>query len=141
MDFKISIALHIIGIVMWMGGLMVLTRFLKIATEGPQSNPAFGAMARRIYFGFGVGGCVLTLLTGLYQLISRGASFYMSQGWFHGKLTLVLLALIVTVIIGTLVSAVNAGRTISKGKVAATHGMIGLVLLLVVFATILGRAG
>ena len=141
MGFNISIALHIIGIVMWMGGLMILTRFMKLSAEGTVSAPGFTAMLKRVYFGFGVGGCALTVLTGLYQLMTRGFGFYFSQGWFHGKITLVLVALVVTAVIGTLVKAVEAGRSVSKGRVIACHALMGTILLLVVFATILGRVG
>jgi putative membrane protein len=126
---------------MWMGGLMVLTRFMKLAAAGSAApmSADFSKMLKRIYFGFGVGGCVVTLLTGIYQLLARGMQFYMSQGWFHGKLTLVLVAIIITVVIGTLVKAVSAGRSVSAAKVGAMHGIISLILVLAVFSTILGR--
>ena len=138
MDFKISIALHIVGIVMWAGGLMILTRFLKLFTSPGDGTPAVAAMANRVLHGYVFGGLVLALLTGLYQLSYRGFGFYMAQGWFHGKLTFVILLLVITGLVFTDVKKIKAGVPLSRGRVGALHGLTGLALLVIVFLTLLG---
>ena len=138
MDFKVSIALHIIGIVMWAGGLMIVTRFLKVFTEAGAGTPALGAMTSRVFHGYVLGGSVLALLTGLYQLLYRGAAFYFAQGWFHGKLTFILLLLVVTVLAFADVKKAKGGVTLARGRIGALHGLTGLALLGIVFLTVIG---
>lgn len=138
MELKVSIALHIIGIVMWVGGLMILTRFLKIFTVAGDGTPALAAMVSRVFFGYVLAGFGVAVLTGLYQISYRGFGFYMSQGWFHGKLTLIVLLLVVTGLTFADVKKVKGGVTLSRGRVGALHGMVHLVLLGAVFLTLLG---
>ena len=138
MDFKISIALHIIGIVMWAGGLMIVTRFLKIFTNAGDGSAALSAMVHRVFHGYVLGGSVIALLTGLYQLFYRGLGFYFAQGWFHGKLTLIVLLIVVTALTFADVNKVKSGVTLSRGRIGAMHGLTGLALLGIVFVTILG---
>ena len=140
-EFKVSIALHIIGIVMWVGGLMVLARFLKLFTEPGTGRDALVAMMRRVYFGYSLIGCFLALATGIFQLMLRGPAFYFSQGWFHTKLTLIIILFIATLVVAFDLKSISSGTLLSRGKVAAIHGLIGLVLLVAVFLTILGRVG
>jgi uncharacterized membrane protein len=95
---------------------------------------------KRGYFGFVISGLTLTLLTGLYQIFARGMAFYMAQGWFHGKLTLVLVLIVASVVFGAQVKAAVDGRTVKAGTVGMIHGLASATLVLVAFLTLVGRA-
>ncbi len=139
MDFKLSLAFHLIGIVMWFGSHLILTRLLTGYVSPEKRDPALTALVGRVYFGFGLGGFILTVLSGVYQLLSRGMVYYMAQGWFHGKLTLVIIMFVVTAVLGVQISRVKKGEQLSTGVLMALHGATGVVLFGAVFATILGR--
>ena len=117
---------------------MIVTRFLTVFTTAGDGTPALSAMVHRVFHGYVLGGSVVVLLTGLYQLFYRGLAFYFSQGWFHGKLTLIVLLIAVTVLAFADVNKAKRGVTLNRGKVAAMHGLAGLALLGIVFLTILG---
>lgn len=135
----VSLSLHIIGIVMWLGSLLILTRLLTVCAEG-QVSESLGKMSRKLYFGWTLGGLVLTLLTGLYQLIAGGIGYYMKAGWFHGKLTFLIVLLVVTVLLARPVNMVSRGENVHQKNVMALHGVTGLCLIVIVFLTMVGRA-
>lgn len=138
-----SLAIHVIGFVFWVGGLLVLTRLLKMSSmEGALPDGArteVGKMIKRSYFGLVVAGTVLSLATGIYQILERGVGFYMAQGWFHGKLTLIVVLLVVTVVFGAQVRNAASGKAVKPGLVGMMHGVTSGVLVLVAFLTLVGR--
>lgn len=137
MEIKISVALHIIGIAMWVGGLLVLTRFFKLFTAPDTGSKPLIAMIGRVFFGYVVPGLVIALCTGLYQISYRGVAFYMAQGWFHTKLTMILILLVATGLCFMSLKKIRNGAVLSKGLVGAQHGLVGLVLLVTTFITVL----
>ena len=135
----LSLSLHIIGITMWVGGLMILTRVMKVLSEPYQAEGLLAKTIRRIYWGFIVPGAVLVLLTGLHQIGFRGAAYYMSQGWFHTKLSFALILAIVTIFVGVAVRASLRGEIIRAPRMGALHGVSGACLLIIVILTMLNR--
>ncbi len=135
-----SFAFHIIGIVMWVGGLMMTTRMLVLAAAGGVAPSILSPMARRMWLGFIIPGLVIVTLSGLHQWTSGGFAHYMSQGWFHGKITLVLALYVITFLYGSCVVKLAKGESISKGKLMAIHGSAGLILVVVTLLTFLSRA-
>ena len=135
---EISLALHIVGVVMWLGSLLVLTRMLSACEEGEIASP-FSKITKKVYFGWTLGGLTLTLLTGLYQFFVRGASYYMKSGWFHGKLTFLIVLIILTVLVARPVKMVSNGENVHQSKMMMFHGITGLCLIAIVFLTMVGR--
>jgi len=139
-----SLAIHVVGFVFWVGGLLVLTRLFKqLVVQGglPEAARLEAAKAmKRGYFGFVIAGLTLTLLSGIYQLLERGMGFYMAQGWFHGKLTLVIVLIVASVVFGAQVKAAANGRPVKGGTVGMIHGLTSAALVLIAFLTLVGRA-
>lgn len=140
----VSLAFHIVGMIMWVGALLIMTRMLRGFAENPSST--FGdqglplrAVIKRTWVGFGLGGMGLSLISGTFQLLNRGMSFYMSQGWFHGKLTFIVILLVVTLIVHRNVLSVANGGGVTRKTIGMLHGLSGLSFILIVFLTILGR--
>lgn len=129
---QISLAFHIIGFVLWAGGLMLLTRILSL---GIKNNVPVTPLARRLMLGYIFPGLVISLLSGLHQLSVKGLSFYFSQGWFHTKLTLVVLLFVATVLTWVEIQRALSGMTARKGILGASHGLAALALLGAVFLT------
>jgi protoporphyrinogen IX oxidase len=131
----ISVGFHIIGIVMWIGGLLLLTRLLKLL---PQPLPAgCENITKRLYFGFVVGGMVLTILSGIYQAWFSWEVLG-KAGWFHAKLTMIVALIAITLFVGTLSMEQSRGHNIPVGRAAALHGFVGLLFIITVFLTLHG---
>lgn len=141
---RYSIAFHIVGLVMWLGGLMILTRCLKIfsAPFSAESKPVldgFRNIVKRLLYGFIVPGALVSLVSGLYQLFTVGPDVYMKQGWFHSKLTLVAILFVVTFVVAMQVSKAGRGEVLDKGKLMMLHAISSLSLIAIVFLTMISR--
>lgn len=134
-----SLAFHLVGIVLWLGGLIILPRIMSVMNNEGAQAAGLPRIVRRVWFGFIIPGLVITLLTGGLQLSLGGVDVYMKQGWFHGKLTFVMLLLAATVITGLEVSKANHKVALSPGKLHMAHGIAALSLILIVLLTMVGR--
>lgn len=135
-----SFAIHLIGIVMWLGGLLMLTRFARIAGDPAlASNPPFVKVMRKSWFIYVVQGLAITVLTGFYQLFAgAGPGFYLKQGWFHGKITLVLVLIVATAMLGFEIKNISESRPANPNRlrviqILSVVGLVGIVLLTKVF--------
>jgi len=88
---------HVFGAVAYIGGILAVSRLLALlpSTEaGPRASAA--ALARRVYLTVALPGLVVLLLAGLHTAFADPREqHYFRQPWFHMKLTVVLLLLVV----------------------------------------------
>ena len=118
----------------------MLARTLAVAVGDKTESSAVRNWAWRGFTGYVLPGAVVTVVTGLYQILNGGGfAFYFAQGWFHSKVTLILLMLGATVLFGIKTKAMGRGATVSKGVMMAIHGIAGLMLIGGVLLTVLGR--
>lgn len=129
-----SLFFHLIGMVMWVGGLMMLTRVMQVFTQPYDGTAMIVGIARRLWKGFVLTGLVLSLVSGIAQLVlGGGPGLYLQQGWFHGKITLVMVLFAVTLLVGFEVGKVRQGQLLTRGKLIALHAATGVVLVGIVF--------
>jgi putative membrane protein len=84
-------SLHVIAIIAWMAGLLYLPRLFVYhcsAAAGSQQSETFKVMERRLLRAIMTPAMILAWITGLTLAVQAG---FFSSGWFHLKLTLVLL--------------------------------------------------
>lgn len=84
-------ALHIMAVIAWMAGLFYLPRLLVYHTTvevGSNQSELFKVMERRLLKAITTPAMIVAWVLGLWIAIDMG---YFSDGWFHVKLTLVLL--------------------------------------------------
>jgi protoporphyrinogen IX oxidase len=84
-------ALHVISIIAWMAGMLYLPRLFVYhadAAVGSDKSETFKVMERRLLKAIINPAMVAAWVFGLWLAYEIGA---FSQGWFHAKLTLVLL--------------------------------------------------
>lgn len=89
-------AFHIIAMVCWFAALFYLPRLFvyhTMSVEEHTSNERFKIMERKLFWGIMTPSAIITILLGFW-LVSYNASYYMQQGWFHAKLSMVLLLVI-----------------------------------------------
>ena len=138
---QLSLGLHIVGMVLWMGGLIMIPRILKGLIDSKSDLASIGPVLKRVFFGFTVSGMVISLVTGIIQFfIGGGAGHYMKQGWFHGKLTFLIILIVVTVILGGEIAKIGSAP-LKSGKLLALHIISASALIIIVLMTMLGRVG
>ena len=137
---RVSLAFHLIGLVLWVGGLVILPRILKGLAPVSGQVPEVVSVARRVFFGFIVSGFVIALGTGLFQFVEGGgASVYMKQGWFHTKLTFILVLLVATALLAAELARGKRGEALRPGRLLAVHAMSALSLIVITLFTFIGR--
>ena len=86
-------AFHIIAMVCWFAALFYLPRLFvyHVASEDQVSKDRFVIMERKLMRGIALPSMIATLVLGVWLI--HYIPGYMSQGWMHAKLTLVLLTI------------------------------------------------
>ncbi|MCB0330329.1 MAG: hypothetical protein KDD70_11705 [Bdellovibrionales bacterium] len=166
-----SFAFHILGLIFWLGGLIALSRVLRVFTKrksseesvvssssdevqgsspqcsGKQSSDkqCYGKddlvkACQSLWYGFVLGGLAIVVVTGTIQLLAVGVGYYMKQGWFHTKLTAVLVLIGVTVFTGLQMMKLGRGEALKRGSLAMIHGATSGLALIILLVTYLGRA-
>jgi putative membrane protein len=82
--------LHVLAIVSWMAGLLYLPRLFVYhagVALGSETSELFKVMERRLNKAIMVPAMVVSWLTGLWLAYQGG---FFREGWFHGKLLLVV---------------------------------------------------
>lgn len=88
-------AFHIIAVVCWFAALFYLPRLFvyHAQTTDNDGNERFKIMERKLYRGIATPSMIATLVLGGW-LASYQWSYYLSAGWFHAKVFLVLLLVV-----------------------------------------------
>lgn len=122
--FAILKALHVFGAIVWIGGVVTVAMAALALTAASQKDGALAlrGTARRL----AVPGMLLAWVGGLGMLALNFA--YMKQGWFHGKLLLVLVASGLTGAITAKLRKVEAGELAVESSGLRALGMTVLFL-------------
>ncbi|UYM17382.1 protoporphyrinogen oxidase HemJ [Endozoicomonas euniceicola] len=85
-------AFHLIAMVCWFAALFYLPRLFvyHAMSDDSISRERFKTMERKLYRGIALPSMLATVILGLW-LLSYNMPYYMSSGWMHAKLALVLL--------------------------------------------------
>ncbi len=88
-------AFHIFAVICWFAAIFYLPRLFvyHAMSEDQTSKDRFVIMERKLFNGIGTPAAIATVVLGIW-LISYNASYYMSSGWMHMKLALVLLLIV-----------------------------------------------
>lgn len=88
-------AFHVISVICWFAALFYLPRLFvyHAMSEDAISNERFKIMERKLYRGIATPSMVATLFFGTW-LVALNHTYYFQQGWFHTKMTLVLLLIV-----------------------------------------------
>lgn len=134
------LAFHVVGVVMWLGSLMALSRVLGYHTREPPSvRPRFSFVEGRLDVGGAMPGALLTLLTGLGLLAMEPMGWFRAQGWLHTKLLLVLFLALIhggVRIRYRRMARQRADQPTSRAFFGAAHGIVGLLLIGIIILAI-----
>lgn len=125
---------HVVGFVIWVGSLLDLTRILgyhvkeEIAVQERLSRIEF-----RMFWFVSTIGMALTIIFGLLCFMSGGgiAAYLQSPAkWFHVKLTLVFVMIVIHFVFGRYLMELRASPRIMKPvRFKILHGLTGLVFI------------
>jgi len=128
------VVFHLLGIIFWVGTLLILTRVLAWHAAQPTPPTDLSVLERKLFFGGALAGVVITLVTGVWMLATLEwgpLDAKMVGGGFHIKLTFVFLLLVLTVVLkGKMDALAGNGEKPSAGTFKMLHGMVALLLLL-----------
>jgi putative membrane protein len=121
---------HVLGIILWAGGLLTISRMAAYhVAEAAAVQPRFSWVEWRMYWLVTVPGAVITLVTAA-GLLSTGTPNYGTLGWFHVKMALVLLLVILHAVLHVKLKALrDRPGDARKALFSAVHGTIGLTLI------------
>src|ERR1039458_9477414 len=86
-----TLVFHVIGLVFWLGGLLVETHTLAIHTEedSPETRAALGRLESKLLRGLAHPGAAIMVITG-FILVGHDPNL-LQQHWLHAKLLLVVI--------------------------------------------------
>jgi len=135
------VAFHIIGVIVWMGGLVTIGRLLghHAALESEEARQALVPFERKSYQLAILPGFLLALGTGVFMLMTKGGgpAHYLSPSgpWgatFHAKLFLVVCLIVIDQLVFWKMRKLHREDEGSRAFFMATHGIVGLLFICVV---------
>lgn len=114
----ISVTFHIVGMVLWMSGLLMVSSQLRKAAKNNADISALKLVIPKLFNVFVISGAAISIFTGLLQLSIGGMSMYMKSAWMHGKLTLVMFLIVITIFLWRKVALLNEGKLSANGLLA-----------------------
>ncbi len=125
--------IHVLGVVIYVGGLMALTRLLGHAVRFPDAPSRTNAyrVFQRMHKFANWGGLGLMVVTGLVLLVwDPAGKHYMKQGYFHMKLTCILVLFACDFVFSRkLFKLEGEGPQPPATFFRVMHGVVGLALL------------
>lgn len=125
-------ALHVVAVISWMAGLLYLPRLFVYhceASPGSAQSETFKIMERRLYRAIMTPAMIVTWLAGLW-LIWRGG--WLSAGWMHAKLALVVVLSGAHGFLGRCVKTFAADKNQRSGKFYRFINEIPTLIMVVV---------
>jgi putative membrane protein len=127
---------HLIGVVLWMGGLLTFSRILGYhSKEQPAVRSRFSFLEGRLNGLVALPGAVLTILFGVWMTIDYGKAWFRVAIWLHYKLTAVIVVAIIHVVLTVKqrqVARQSPDVPLNRALYASLHGIIGLLVILII---------
>jgi putative membrane protein len=127
------LAFHLLGVVLWMGGLLAFSRILGYhAKEAPSVRPRFTYIEGRLNGLVAIPGAVLTIAFGLWLVKIYGAQWFRVARWLHWKLVLVIAVVLVHTVLTVAhrrIARQRPDEPVSRALFASLHGIVGLLLI------------
>jgi putative membrane protein len=124
-----TLVFHAIGLVFWLGSLLVVTHILAIHTEeeSPEARAALSGLESKLLRGLAHPGAAIMIVTG-FILIAHDPN-YLRQYWLHAKLLLVVILIVLDLRLTFRARAFQEGRiALTRRECMALHGAIALIL-------------
>jgi len=135
------LVVHIAGIVMWVGGLMIVTLvFAQHAQEtSAEAKSSLIRLEGKLFSAMAAPGVILALASGV-GLIATNPKYYLHAHWLHLKLSFVLILIILHAVTRRRFSAFRDGReTPARSGSVLLHVLVSLVFLSILISVLVGE--
>jgi protoporphyrinogen IX oxidase len=124
----VIIALHVFGVVTWVGGLLTLASLLaRVPGEVGAAKERIIVVTRRLALGIHISAAI-TIVLGIVLIVMEPE--VIRQGWLHIKLLLVLLMLYFHYRLFSRAAVLeNNPGSASRGEFMMIHGVVSLLLI------------
>src|SRR5271169_3473554 len=131
------LALHIFGVIFWMGGLLMIASLLaRVPEEVGLPKERFLGTARSLFESATNLGAAITIILGLLLIILNPS--VLRQGWLHAKLLLVAILLFYHVrFYRRIIFLENNPSQSSRREFRVIHGMVSALLIAILVLTVL----
>jgi len=132
---------HILGLVFWLGGLLIATSILARHTQetSVDARQALGRIEIRLLKAMANPGAVVTVITGIL-LIATNRSYYLRASWLHAKLALVVVLIGLHWVVISKTKSIVAGRIeLQRRDCMTLHGVIALIFIGILVLVLPGR--
>jgi putative membrane protein len=133
---------HLIGLVFWLGSLLVVTHVLAIHSEEPslEARAALGRLEMKLFKSLAHPGAALMVITG--GILIGENPHYLLEHWLHAKLLLVLVLIVLDLRVYFRTGAFLAGRVeLRRRECMALHGAVSLVFFGILILVLLKPFG
>jgi uncharacterized integral membrane protein (TIGR00701 family) len=129
---------HLIGLVFWLGSLLVVTHVLALHTQerSPEGRAALARLEMKLFRGLAHPGAAVMVVSGIALLSLE--SYALREVWMQAKLVLVLVLIGLDLMVYRRTAAFHAGRIeLRSDQCRAWHGAIaGLFLAILVLVLV-----
>ncbi|HUY26435.1 MAG TPA: CopD family protein [Candidatus Binataceae bacterium] len=135
--FQIVLALHLFGVIFWIGGLLMLASLLGRVPEevGLPKERLLGTVRRLFEVAVNLGAAI-TVGLGIVLILMRPA--VLRQGWLHAKLLLVAVILFYHVRFYRRIRFLEDNPSAStRREFGVVHGVVSLLVLAILMLTIM----
>ena len=133
-----TLVFHIIGLVFWLGSLLVVTQVLAIHTEetSPETRATLGRLESKLLKGLAHPGAAIMVITG-FLLVSQEPN-YLREHWLHAKLLLVVILVALDLRLTFRARGLQEGKIeLSRRECMFLHGAISLVFLAILILVLI----
>ncbi|HET7214948.1 MAG TPA: CopD family protein [Terriglobia bacterium] len=126
-----TLVFHILGIVFWLGSLLVVTHLLAYDAESasPEVHEVLNRLEGKLFKGIAHPGAIITIISGGI-LISTNPQYYLHAAWLHVKLFLVIILIVLDAITYIRARAFHSGRIVLRRRECMMlHGSIALMFI------------
>ncbi len=128
----ILISFHLVGMVLWMSGLLVVSSQLRRAVKNGVTPEVVRVVIAPLAKVFMHSGFFLSLVTGILQLTIGGPANYFKAGWFHAKMTLLIILIVMTVLLSKKLKAYISNNIPTEKSLLVIH-IISATTMLMIF--------
>ena len=131
------LALHIFGIVYWIGGLLMIASLLaRVPDEVGLPKERFLGVARRLFETTSNVGAAITIALGILLIVTNPP--VLRHGWFHAKLLLVAVLLFYHVRFYRRIMFLEDNPSQStRREYSVVHGLVSLLLLAILMLAVM----
>jgi putative membrane protein len=127
---------HLIGVILWMGGLLTFSRILGYhSKEDPSVRPRYTFLEGRLNYLVSVPGAVLAIGFGSWLAYQHGMQWFRVATWLHWKLVLVAAVAAIHVVLSVKhrqILRAHPADKMNRALYASLHGTVGLLMIAIV---------